>query len=80
MNNLNFHLTLKQGLVFRFISAFSQEHGYAPSIREIGQNFKIAPSSALDHLKTLERKGYIKRAPSKSRCLEILKKGLLDNE
>jgi repressor LexA len=68
-------LTLKQQAVLRFISLFATENGFPPSIREIGGEFKIAPSSALDHLKALERKGFIKRLPFKPRCLEVLKTG-----
>ena len=73
-------LTAKQNEVLGFIAQFFKSNGFAPSIREIGGNFKIAPSSALDHLKALEKKGYIRRVPSKPRCLEILKKDFYDNE
>ena len=69
-------LTQRQNQVMVFIVGFYKSNGFAPSIREIGISFKIAPSSVFDHLKVLERKGFIKRVPSKSRCLEILRKGL----
>jgi len=58
-----------------FISSFLSANGFPPSLREIGSNFKIAPSSVLDHLKALERKKFIKRHPLKPRCLEVLKRG-----
>ncbi len=67
-------LTAKQNQILVFISRFFKEHSFPPSIREIGANFKIAASSTLDHLKALEKKGFIKRIPAKPRCLEILKK------
>ena len=66
-------LTARQREIFAFINFFSSAHGFPPTIREIGSHFKIAPSSALDHLRALERKGYIKRLPFKPRCLELLK-------
>lgn len=69
-------LTQRQNEIMAFISSFSKSNGFAPSIREIGATFKIASSSVFDHLKVLERKGFIRRLPSKSRCLEILKKDL----
>ena len=69
-------LTQRQNAVMLFVHNFFKTNGFAPSIREIGASFKIAPSSVLDHLKALERKGFIKRLPSKSRCLEILRKDL----
>lgn len=73
-NSLTNGLTSKQLAILKFISVFSGKNGFPPSIREIGTGFKIAPSSALDHLKALEKKGFIKRLPLKPRCLEILKK------
>ena len=66
-------LTQRQNSILSFIAGFLSEHGFPPSIREIGANFSIAPSSVLDHLKALERKGFIRRIPAKQRCLEILK-------
>jgi repressor LexA len=65
-------LTSRQREVFDFIQAFIKERGYPPSIREIGEHFHIYPRAAFDHLKALERKGYLKRRSSMSRGLEIL--------
>lgn len=66
-------LTIKQGRIMAFIESFIGSNGFAPSLREIGESFHIAPSSALDHLVALEKKGFIRRVHSKSRCLKILK-------
>jgi len=65
-------LTSRQREVFDFIQAFIKERGYPPSVREIGEHFHIYPRAAFDHLKALERKGYLKRRSSMSRGLEIL--------
>lgn len=67
-------LTDRQNDIFSFIVSFLSERGFPPSIREIGASFRIAPSSVLDHLKAIERKGFIRRIHSKQRCLEILKR------
>lgn len=67
-------LTSRQTQILNFIRDFFKRQGFAPSIREIGQSFKIAPSSVLDHLKALEKKGAIRRLPFKGRCLEVLRK------
>jgi len=64
-------LTARQDEVFRFIRTFVQERGYPPSGREIGDHFRIYPRAVFDHLKALERKGYLRRRSSKSRDLEI---------
>ena len=66
-------LTLKQLEILEFIVSFMKEKGYPPSIREIGTSFHIAPPSVLDHLRALEKKGFIRRLPFKPRCLEVLK-------
>ena len=65
-------LTPRQKEIFDFIKGFIKEKGYPPSVREIGEHFHIYPRAAFDHLKALERKGYLKRRGSMSRGLEIL--------
>ena len=65
-------LTSRQREVFDFVIRFVKERGYPPSVREIGQQFGIYPRAVFDHLKALERKGYLKRRRSTSRGLEVL--------
>ena len=65
-------LTSRQKEIFDFVRMFIKERGYPPSVREIGEHFKIYPRAVFDHLKALERKGYLKRRGSMSRGLEIL--------
>jgi repressor LexA len=65
-------LTFRQKEVFNFIRSFIKERGYPPSVREIGDHFHIYPRAAFDHLKALEKKGYLKRRGSMSRGLEVL--------
>jgi len=64
-------LTLRQRQIYEFLAKIVREKGYAPSIHEIGQRFKIASTNGVsDHLKALERKGYIRRIGN--RAMEIL--------
>jgi repressor LexA len=65
-------LTSRQKEIFNFVRTFIKEKGYPPSVREIGEHFNIYPRAVFDHLKALERKGYLKRRGSMSRGLEIL--------
>ncbi len=65
-------LTARQKEIFNFLKTFIKEKGYPPSIREIGKYFKIYPRAVFDHLKALERKGYLKRKDSISRGIEVL--------
>jgi len=64
-------LTDRQKQIYEFLSVSVREKGYAPSIPEIGQRFKIASTRGVfDHLQALERKGYIKRVGK--RAIEIV--------
>ena len=65
-------LTSRQREIFNFVRTFIKERGYPPSVREIGVHFNIYPRAVFDHLKALERKGYLKRRSSMSRGLEVL--------
>src|SRR3989337_119083 len=64
-------LTDRQKQIYEFLSVTVREKGYAPSIPEIGQRFKIASTRGVfDHLQALEKKGYIKRVGT--RAIEIV--------
>jgi len=64
-------LTPRQKEIYDFLLKIIREKGYAPSIPEIGKRFKIASTNGVsDHLKALEKKGYIRRVGK--RALEVL--------
>ena len=55
-------LTPRQKEIYDFLLKTIRDKGYAPSIPEIGSKFKIASTNGVaDHLKALEKKGYIRR-------------------
>ncbi len=63
-------LTDRQLEVLRFIARQIEENGYPPTIREIGEALEIRSTNGVnDHLKALERKGFLTRDPVKSRAL-----------
>jgi len=63
-------LTDRQLEVLRFIARQIEDAGYPPTIREIGEALDIRSTNGVnDHLKALERKGYLARDPVKSRAL-----------
>ena len=66
-------LTEKQKKIFAYVNRYSNEQGYPPTIREIGDSFEITAKGAYDHLKAIERKGYIRCHRYRSRAIEILK-------
>src|SRR3989449_2294843 len=54
-------LTDKQREVLGFMRSFVAKHGVPPTVREIGDRFKVTPRAAFDHLRALERKGALQR-------------------
>lgn len=66
-------LTEKQQFILQFIESFILDQGYPPTIREIGDKFEITAKGAYDHIKAIEKKGYIKCEKNRSRAIELLK-------
>jgi repressor LexA len=63
-------LTDRQLEVLRFIARQIDECGYPPTIREIGEALDIRSTNGVnDHLKALEKKGFLARDPVKSRAV-----------
>jgi len=64
-------LTARQKAIYDFLLKTIREKGFAPSIPEIGRQFKIASTNGVsDHLKALEKKGYIRRVGK--RAIEVV--------
>ena len=67
-------LTERQAQVLRTLVRWIKEHGYPPSIRELGDELHLKSTRSVhDHLRMLERKGYIRRRRDQSRAIEILR-------
>ena len=63
-------LTKRQQMVLDFITHSISDRGYPPTLREIGSHMGIRSTNGVnDHLRALERKGYLKREDMKSRAL-----------
>jgi repressor LexA len=63
-------LTARQEQVLRFIRQSIVDRGYPPTLREIGAHMGIKSTNGVnDHLRALERKGYLTREDMKSRAL-----------
>jgi repressor LexA len=65
-------LTSRQEEVLDFIRTFTGRHGVPPTVREIGERFRVTPRAAFDHLRALERKGALQRRPSARRTSRAL--------
>jgi len=65
-------LTGKRQEILEYIGESLREHGYPPSVREIGEAVGLASSSTVHaHLALLQREGYLKRDPTKPRAIEV---------
>jgi repressor LexA len=65
-------LTEKQQTIYEYIRARIHDAGIPPTVREIGDRFGITVKGAYDHLKAIEKKGFIKCESNKSRSIELL--------
>ena len=70
LNNTVQGLTQRQQMVLDFIRQSIADRGYPPTLREIGARMGIRSTNGVnDHLRALERKGYLTREDMKSRAL-----------
>jgi repressor LexA len=69
-------LTKRQKQMVDFLEHYIGEHGYAPTLAEVGEYFGLSSLATVHkHLRNLELKGFIKRMHNHSRALEIAGKG-----
>jgi repressor LexA len=65
-------VTERQRAILDYLRGFVDEHGYPPTVREIGEAVGLrSPSTVHAHLAQLERAGFIRRDPTKPRALEL---------
>jgi len=66
-------LTARQQEILHFLGSYLDEHGYPPTVREIGDAVGLAsPSTVHAHLANLERVGLLRRDPTKPRAIELV--------
>jgi repressor LexA len=65
-------LTEKRRQILDFIITFQREHGYPPSVREIGRSVGLTSSATVhDHIDRLAEGGYLVKDPTKPRALQV---------
>ena len=65
-------LTARQRAILDYIVAAQRDRGFPPSVREIGEAVGLtSPSTVHTHLATLQRRGYLRRDPTKPRAIEV---------
>jgi repressor LexA len=69
-------VTERQRAILDYLRAFVDEHGYPPTVREIGEAVGLrSPSTVHAHLAQLERAGLLRRDPTKPRAIELADRG-----
>ena len=67
------NLTKRQQEIFDFVKRYRGEHGYPPTVRDIGKAIGLTSSSTVHaHLANLEKLGVLRRDPTKPRAIEVL--------
>jgi repressor LexA len=66
-------LTKRQREILDYLGEFIQQHGYAPSLEEIGRRFSLSSLATVHkHLTNLQEKGFIRRSWNRSRSVEVV--------
>ena len=66
-------LTKRQREILDYLSEFITEHGYAPSLEEVGRRFSLSSLATVHkHLTNLQQKGFIRRTWNRSRSVELV--------
>jgi len=66
-------LTKRQREILDYLGEFIEQHGYAPSLEEIGRRFGLSSLATVHkHLSNLQDKGFIRRAWNRSRSVELV--------
>jgi repressor LexA len=67
------NLTKRQQEIFDFVRRYAGDHGYPPTVRDIGKAIGLTSSSTVHaHLANLEKLGVLRRDPTKPRAIEVL--------
>ncbi len=67
------NLTKRQQEIFDFVKSYRADHGYPPTVRDIGKAIGLTSSSTVHaHLANLEKLGLLRRDPTKPRAIEVL--------
>lgn len=73
VSQVNLNLTTRQEEILSYIRWYFDEHGYAPSKPDIANYFGFGFNAAVDHVKVLEKKGWLSTTPKTARSIVLLK-------
>lgn len=65
-------ITERQKEVLSYISEYTEEHSFPPTVREISDYFGITIRAIQDHIMALQKKGYLSPTQKKARSLKVI--------
>ena len=65
-------ITDRQREVLTFISEYTEENSYPPTIRDISEHFGITLRAVQDHISALQKKGFISQRQKSARSIKVL--------
>ncbi len=65
-------ITERQQQVLDFISKYTKDNGYPPTVREIGEHFGISLRAVQDHIGALQKKGFLSQSQKRARSISVL--------
>ncbi|MCR5724249.1 MAG: transcriptional repressor LexA [Treponema sp.] len=65
-------ITARQQEVLDFISSYTKDNEYPPTVREIGEHFSISLRAVQDHIAALQKKGFLSQSQKRSRSIRVL--------
>ncbi|MCX7998404.1 MAG: transcriptional repressor LexA [Leptospiraceae bacterium] len=71
-------LTSKQEQILKYIIKVMKEKAHPPTIREIADNFEITTKGAYDHVKAIEKKGFIRTHKNQARAIELIRENFTE--
>ena len=65
-------ITDRQKEVLTYISTYTEENSYPPTVRDISEHFGISLLAVQDHILALQKKGYLSQSQKKARSIRVL--------
>ena len=65
-------ITDRQKEVLTFISTYTEENSYPPTVRDISNHFGISLRAVQDHILALQKKGFLSQSQKKARSIRVL--------
>ena len=65
-------ITDRQKEVLTYISTYTEENSYPPTVRDISEHFGISLRAVQDHILALQKKGYLSQSQKKARSIRVL--------